>query len=513
MSRFERYVSTVEDARERQNRWFFFGQDTWRITPKLTMNYGLRWEIYRPQEVNRPGNGGFIDLGTGEVKVAGENGVGLDLDVEGSLTNLAPRFGIAYQLSSNTVIRSGYGRGYNLGIFGSVFGHNVTQNLPVLGIQSMNPANSFDRVFTLADGPPSLDPTTILTSQPKGPNGHHLLPNGVTAFVIPPRLRLPTVDAWNLSIQRQLGNNLAAEIAYVGTKGTHVFAGNGGDYDPNQASLIGYPTLNTNQRKPFFQKFGWSQNFRYYASDASNNYHGLQLKLEKRFSSGSSLLTHYTWSKTLDYTGTYYPHDARLAYGVSDFSRAKVFFVGGLWEVPVGKGKRYLSGASGFVEHLLGGWRFNGTFSWQSGLPFTPSYRDCGGDRDTGWCRPDLVGDFNHPDPSQFGWFLTADTPLIANGQVSGPWQRPQRGAFGSVGRNRLIGPDFQQWDMSFSKAFQINERLEAQLRAESFNFANRTNLANPNGCVDCPGVAGRIFGTFQGYVPRQWQMALKLLF
>jgi outer membrane receptor protein involved in Fe transport len=513
VSRFERYVSTVEDARERQNRWFFYGQDTFRLTPKLTLNYGLRWEIYRPQTVNRAGNGGFVDLGTGEVKVAGENGVGLDLDVEGSLTNLAPRFGIAYQISSNTVIRSGYGRGYNLGIFGSVFGHNVTQNLPVLGIQSLNPANSFDRVFTLAEGPTSLDPGTILTGQPKGPNGHHLLPNGITAFVIPPRLRLPTVDAWNLSIQRQLGNNLAAEIAYVGTKGTHVFAGNGGDYDPNQASLIGYPTLNTNQRKPFFQKFGWSQNFRYYASDASNNYHGLQLKLEKRFSSGSSLLTHYTWSKTLDYTGTYYPHDARLAYGVSDFSRDKVFFVGGLWEVPVGKGRRYLGGASGFVEHLLGGWRFNGTFSWQSGLPFTPSYRDCGGDRDTGWCRPDLVGDFNHPDPSQFGWFLTADTPLIANGQVSGPWQRPQRGAFGSVGRNRLIGPDFQQWDMSFSKAFQINERLEAQLRAESFNFANRTNLANPNGCVDCPGVAGRIFGTFQGYVPRQWQMALKLLF
>ncbi|MEJ7607816.1 MAG: hypothetical protein WKF37_16475, partial [Bryobacteraceae bacterium] len=96
------------------------------------------------------------------------------------------------------------------------------------------PAQNFDSVFTLADGPTTINPATILASQPKGPNGHPMLPNGVTAFVVTNPIRFPTVDAWNFTIQRQLGDTMSAEIAYVGTKGTHVFAGTGGDYDPNR---------------------------------------------------------------------------------------------------------------------------------------------------------------------------------------------------------------------------------------------------------------------------------------
>jgi hypothetical protein len=165
------------------------------------------------------------------------------------------------------------------------------------------------------------------------------------------------------------------------------------------------------------------------------------------------------------------------------------------------------------VDLLLGGWQLNGTFSWMAGQPLTPTYRDCNADRDTGWCRPDLIGDPSTDNPSQFGWFKTADTPLVTNGQISGPWQRPQRANFGSIGRNTLVGPTFAQWDMSFFKSFNITERFRAQFRAESFNFANHTNLANPNTCVDCPDVAGRIFGAFANYVPRQWQLALKLQF
>jgi hypothetical protein len=510
VSRFERYVSSVMDAKETQNRWFFFGQDTWRVTPKLTLNYGLRWEIYRPQQVNGAGQGGYVDAGTGEVLIAGQNGVGLDLNVDGPLTNFAPRFGISYQATSRTVVRAGYGRGFNLGIFGSVFGHNVTQNLPVLGIQSVNPDNAWDSVFTLAEGPQPLNPATILESQPKGPNGHPMLPNGVTAFVIPNRLRLPTVDAWNFTIQHQLLNNLSIEAAYVGTKGTHVFAGDGGDYDSNQASVQGFGTLTTNQRKPFFQKFGWSQNLRYYGSDASNNYHSLQTRIDKRFANGFSLMAHYTWSKVLDYTNTYYNQDARLAYGRGNFDRTHALFVASLWEVPVGRGRRFLSSASRPVDLILGGWQVNGTYSWQSGQAFTPTYRDCNRDRDSGWCRPDVVGDYRLDNPDQFGWFKVAETPLVANGQVSGPWARPQIGQFGNIGRNRLEGPAFAQLDMSFFKAFSVTERLRLQFRAESFNFLNKVNLAQPNGCVDCPGVAGRIFGAFQGYIPRQWQLALR---
>lgn len=511
VSRFERYVSNSLDARESQNRWFFFAQDQWKVTPKLTVNYGLRWEIYRPQSVNASGNGGFVDITTGEVLVAGTDGVGLDLNVTSPYKNLAPRLGIAYQLNPRTVIRTGYGRGYNLGIFGSIFGHNVTQNLPVLGIQSVQPANNFDAVFTLDKGPTPLDPASILAAQPKGPNGRNLLPNGVTSFVITNPIRFPTVDAWNFTVQYQLTGTSSVEAAYVGTKGTHVFAGTGGDYDPNQASIDGFGTTSTNQRKPFFQKFGWSQNLRYYGSDASNSYHSLQVKFDKRFSNGFNVMSHYTWSKNIDYDGTYYPRAANLARGVSANNRAHVFFLASLYEVPFGRNRKYLSGTSKSLDFVIGGWQLNGTYSWMAGQPFTPSYRDCNADRDTGWCRPDLIGDYHTSNPSQFGWFTTTSQPLTANGQIDGPWQRPQRGKFGTVGRDVIVGPSFSEWDMSFFKNFAVTERYQVQFRAESFNFANHTNLANPNACVDCPGVAGRIFGAFSNYVPRQWQFALKL--
>ena len=513
VSRFERYVSNALDASEAQNRYFLFVQDQWHVTKKLTLNYGLRWENYRPQTINKAGNGGLVSLSTGEVSIAGQGDTGLDMNVKTSNKLFAPRLGIAYQLNNKTVIRAGYGRGFNLGVFGSIFGHNVTQNLPILGIQSLQPANAFDSVFNLAAGPTPLDPASILAAQKKGPNGKNILPNGVTAFVISNPIRFPTVDAWNLTIQRQLNATSSVEIAYVGTKGTHVFAGTGGDYDPNQADINGFGTLTTNQRKPFYNLFGWTQNLRYYGSDASNNYHSMQLRFDKRFSNGMNVMSHYTFSKNIDFDGTYYPRDAKLARGVSSNNRAHVFFLSSLYEVPVGKGRRFLGNSSKFVDAVIGGWQANGSWSWMAGQPFTPSYRDCNSDRDTGWCRPNIVGDVSVSDPSQFGWFKTTAAPLTANGQTDGPWQRPQRGQFGTIGRNAIVGPSFGQLDMSFFKAFKINEKQTIQFRAESFNFSNHTNLANPNACVDCPGQAGRIFGTFAGYIPRQWQMALRYSF
>ena len=513
VSRFERYVSNSLDARETQNRFFLFVQDQWRITNKLTVNYGLRWENYRPQKVNGAGNGGFVDLATGEVSVAGQGGTGLDLNVKTSNKLFAPRLGLAYQVNSKTVVRTGYGRGFNLGVFGSIFGHNVTQNLPILGIQSIQPTNNYDAVFTLVKGPEALDPASILAAQRKGPNGKNILPNGVTAFVISNPIRFPTVDAWNFSIQRQINSTSSAEIAYVGTKGTHVFAGTGGDYDPNQASINGFGVTSTNQRKPYFNLFGWSQNLRYFGSDASNNYNSLQMKFDKRFAGGFNVMSHYTWSKNIDFDGTYYPRDAKLARGVSSNNRAHVFFLASLYEVPFGKGRKYMTNATKAVDFILGGWQLNGTWSLMAGQPFTPSYRDCNSDRDTGWCRPNAVGDFSISDPGQFGWFKTASVPLTANGQTDGPWQRPQRATFGTIGRNAIVGPSFGQWDMSFFKTFKLTERQTMQFRAESFNFTNHTNLANPNSCVDCPGQAGRIFGAFANYVPKQWQMALKYAF
>ena len=132
-----RYVSTSTNAKESQKIIFSYVQDTWRLTPNLTLNLGLRWEIYFPETVNGAGQGGFADLTTGAFRVAGYGPYDTAMNVKKDFKNIAPRVGIAYQPDPKTVIRTGYGRSFDIGVFGTLFGHVVTQNLPVLANQSL----------------------------------------------------------------------------------------------------------------------------------------------------------------------------------------------------------------------------------------------------------------------------------------------------------------------------------------------------------------------------------------
>jgi outer membrane receptor protein involved in Fe transport len=174
VSEFSRTVSPTTDARERQWRHFYYIQDTWRPSPKLTLNLGLRLDVVNPQTVNRARNGGFLNLETGEIEVAGIGGIGLDGDVNNSL-NWAPRIGITYRVRERTVVRLGYGRSYDVGVFGSTFGHSITQNLPVLAAQYLSAPSGFDSVFNLRDGPP----LPVLPEVPA--SGRFPLPDGVGA--------------------------------------------------------------------------------------------------------------------------------------------------------------------------------------------------------------------------------------------------------------------------------------------------------------------------------------------
>ena len=508
VSGFQRFVSTAMNAVEEQNRFFFFGQDTWRATRKLTLTYGLRWEIWRPENVNGQGQGGFVDLSTGEVRTAGENGVGLNFNVAGTFKALAPRTGIAYQLTPKTVIRAGYGRSFDIGVFGNMFGSNVTQNLPVLAYQNLSPAQAYQPLFTLAAGPPSVNPATVLAAQPKGPNGLPILPNGINANILLNKIVQPTVDQWNVAIQQQLPGGLVAEVAYVGNSGRH----NGGNYDCNTATIVGYGTLTLNQRKPYYQEFGWTQTLKCNANTLSTFYDGLQAKVEKRFSHNLALLAHYTWGRAFSSVGTYFSVDPKLAYGPLAAQHQQEYVLAPMWEVPVGKGQHFLSN-SRVGDLVLGGWQMNGIYTWMTGLPFTPTYQNASADVDTGPTKPNVVGNPYASNPSQYGWFNTSPVVLTANGQVGGPWQRPQPGTFGTIGLNRLFGPRFAQLDWSMFKKFTLTERFNLQFRVEAYNLANHTNLGQPTASVDSPGTAGRIFATSAYYVPRQLQLGLRLGF
>src|SRR5207248_2840033 len=408
----------------------FYGQDTWRITPKLTLNYGLRWEIYYPETVNKAGNGGLLNLDDGTVHVAGVGGVPINMGVENSFKNIAPRLGIAYQTDDKTVVRLGYGRSFDIGVFGSIFGHTVTQNLPVLASQQLNASSQTTGVFTLTQGPPAPTFVTVPT------NGLLPLPNGINGRARPFHVRIPTLDAYNVTIQHQLTNTVTAEVAYVGNKGTHVFAGNNPDINPNEPTQVGFASgVSKNARRAFFAKYGWTQDITYFANAASSSYNALQTRIDKRFSDGLQLLAHYTWSKAMNFDQDYFaiqPH-----HGLVDFNRKHVFVLSSVYQLPYGHGKKYGAGISKWADYAFGGFELSSNVTWSSGLPFSVSYNECSSDIDAGPCWAlktgsvsTGVGGLQTSSGSPLRQFFTPVAAFTTNGASGGGFTRPNKENF-----------------------------------------------------------------------------------
>jgi len=495
---FARMVGATTDAKEYQRRWFFYGQDTWRATRKLTLNYGLRWELIFPEYIKRPGDGSLLNLETGELFVGGVGEVNKRFNVNPTYKTFAPRLGIAHQPTDKTVIRLGYGRSFDIGTFGSLFGHTVTQNLPVLATQ-FRATDNFQSVFNLSQGPLPL----VFPAIPA--NGRLPLPNGVLANARPFKIRLPTLDAWNVTVQHRLARNTFVEAAYVGNKGTHVFPGLGVNYNANQpVSLLG---VSNALRRPFFSRFGWTQDLTYYGNDADNRYNALQTKFETRFS-GLNILSHYTLSSARNNDSDYFIHDRSLGRGPADQDRKHVFVFSEVWELPFGRGKRFLGNSPRAVDLLFGGWQLNTITTWMSGLPFTPTVlfgANCS--VNAGPCRPDRVGDPDLDHRNRDGWFAVG----IGSGT---PWAKAAAGKHGNAGRNSLRGPSFFETDLSMFKNFRITEGARLAFRAEGFNIFNKVNLGQPDGCVDCnPATAGKIFNLAGGAQMRQFQFGVRLSF
>ncbi len=516
---FGRYISSNTDARERQWRHFYYGQDSWRLTQKLTLNYGVRMDVINPQSINKAGNAGFLDLNTGEIKVVGVGDIGLNGDVENSY-NFAPRLSLAYKVSDKLVVRAGYGRSYDIGVFGSLFGHSVTQNLPVLAVQRLNAPENYERVFTLTQGAPAFNNYFGLNNTPKNggtPNaslpssGRFFLPNGVFARALPEKQRLPSVDAYNLTVQYQLTDKISFEAAYVGNKGTHVFAGDGPAIDANQASLVGFGTVPRDQRRPLFNKFGWTQGIDYFCNCADNRYDSMQLKVDKRFSNGYSILAHYTLQRALQDSGEYFFFDANLNRGPADWERKHNFVFSQVWELPIGKGKKLGNDISRAADLVIGGWQFNSNTTYQSGQPYSFGY-DAGANIDTGPGRPNVNGEVN---ASLSGNKYTYNTSVLSN---------PGKGTFGNQPRNSLRGPGYWRTDASLFKKFKFTETKELEFRIESVNFFNHSNLGNPDGFIGSFDAAGKLnqngnlgvinSTAYFGADPmRNFQFALKLKF
>ena len=503
VTHFGRYTSPFTDAGERQWRHFYYAQDTWRATQRVTLNYGLRLDVINPQTVSDDGRGGFtlasvsdgsVQIPSPTILVAGVGGVPLNGGVQNSM-NWAPRVGIAYQLNERTVIRGGYGRSYDIGVFGSLFGHTVTQNLPVLSAQDLSGANNFDAVFNLAQGPPAP------TFPAPNANGTIPLPSGIFARVLPDKQRLPTVDAYNITVQRELGPLMSFEVAYVGNHSPRMFAGDNPDDNPNQPTLVGFPSIPRDQRRPFFAQYGWNQDLAVYCNCASNRYDSLQTKFTRRFSGGYSVYAQYTLQRERQHGDDQFFIVPDLEYGPADWDRVHAFSIATTYELPWMK-----------TNPVIGGWQFNQNTIIQSGLPYNVTYRDAGADRDVGPNRPNLIGDPSGPG-NRDQWFNT--TPI---GSAGSAFARPAVGTFGDLPRNDLRGPGYWRMDASLFKRIKFNDKA-VELRIESVNVLNHVNLGNPDSEIGVPGNnnanAGRITSTaFFGADPqRNFQFAVKFIF
>jgi hypothetical protein len=242
----------------------------------------------------------------------------------------------------------------------------------------------------------------------------------------------------------------------------------------------------------------------------------MQATYEQKFAHGVQLLANYTWSKAMDYGATYFAQDPRVEYGPNDTNRGQLFVLSGLWQLPVGKGKALLGNSNRVVDEVVGGWQLSGTTTWENGLPFTPTYAECGSDQDidsnfgspgtSSDCRPNKAGGSFatsthslNPITHSVAYF-TPVAPLANYGSSSGPFARPNFGTIGNVGRNYLHGPSDYYADAAMSKDFAIKESIRAQFQFQAFNVFNHVPLGLPSAtnarCVDCTtGTPGQITG------------------
>jgi hypothetical protein len=586
---FQRYVSTSTNAKEFQKRTFFYAQDTWRASNKLTLNLGVRWEYYFPETVNGNEQGSLLDMRDGYLHVAGVGGIGTNMGWSSRVSHqFEPRIGIAYQLNEKTVVRTGYGRSFDIGVFGSIFGHTSTQNLPVLANQSLNyngPNSSTGAAFCVgldADNPGCVGGGNL----PAGPNPNTvpgqggpvaytfptvptdgLLPNPGATVESKARLnplRFPTLDAWNLSFQRALSPTLSLTIAYVGNKGTNTLSdGDGNNTNPNEAAIslpasttaygqtltipgslhwdprkAGSPgiaaggTGNQNALQRYYGgalpacggPCGWTQAIQLDGDDQNTNFNAMQVTLAQQQWKGLAMTANYQWASAFDEGSQYATWSKRVAYGRDSAVRQNSFTAYGSYQLPVGKGKMFMSGANRAEDLLVGGFEVSSTVNVSSGLPFTPNincqfnYIDGDGNQDSAAdlpssapCYPNKASSGARMKTQLTSFNSASQNRTFFPAQTLGPiFLDAGLDNIGNNGRNTYWGPSFYNMDLSVQKTFAIWEKVGIKARADAYNALNHINPGNPQTNVLSPG---NITGEAPGPGPRYLEVSLKVTF
>ncbi len=465
----------------------FFAQDDIKVTQKLTLNIGARYDIMPyPREMHdRLSN---FDPASGTMLIAGQ-------DTNQRLVNtdykdLAPRIGLAYSATSKTVIRAGYGIGF-IDPYGAAGALNSNQfNVPFYNLGNITEFPFSAPTHTLSSALPS--PVMPSPNAPTG-NQRYIVPTDGNQYS----------QTWSFTVQRALTPTLMFEVGYVGTSGNRLLMAS------NINSALPGAT-NPVTRQPYGSALG---EIRELSNSAHSIYHGLQSKIEKRFSGGLYFLGSYTWSKSIDdqSNGTdnviasgQYPQDplnASLDRGLSSFDRPQVFVGSVVWQIPFGRGPAERSRARELMNEVLGGWQLSGILTAESGTPFSALMSCADINAQGNNCRPNVIANNALPSgqPSINEWFNTSAFVI------------PSTPEYGDAGRNILRAPGVNDIDLAMSKSFSLGsvETRRLQIRSEFFNTLNHTNLGVPVNSIDSPA-----FGTITSAAPgREIQLGARLEF
>lgn len=469
----------------------FYGQDDWKVSSRLTLNLGLRYDIitYPTEEHNRQS---ALDAATGTIALAGVNGVPRSI-INTDFNNIAPRVGFSYDLYGNgkSVLRGGYGIFYFLdrGGIDNQFG----QQVPFGGSVEYTDAAGYRIAFT-GQSPQGNNDNRLATNPLPLPGYPNFDPNhppaGINIFTTNRNNQIPTVQQFNLQIQQELGRQTLFSLAYVGNKADHLATG----YNYNTTTLSGGPQLFPNLGQVVAE-----------FNNGTSHYNSLQASLEQRYSHGLTLTGSYTWAHNIDdtdgYLGFYavsplYVFDTRINKGNSSLDQRNVFSASALYELPFGRNRMFGHHWGRALDTVAGGWQLNTIVQAETGTPLSLVYPQYGGN---------------------FSIRANHEGPIVLSHSIRQGWfdptgfSKPAAGFDGNVGRNAVHGPGIAEGDVSVFKDLALTERLKCELRAEAFNITNTPQFTNPDGNVT-DGNFGLISATRQ-YSERQLQMAVRFTF
>ncbi len=450
-------------------------RDRWNVTPRLTLDYGIRWEMFPyPHRVDR----GLerYDPNTNNVLICGMGSVPDNCGVDISKKRFSPRLGIAWRPTDTFVVRAGYG------ITNDPFEamELLRNNYPIMVPFGLQTPNAFTPATSLAQGLPPVPAPSL-------GNGIIPLPLDVGFSGMPQNLHRGYIQSWNLMLQKELGWGFTGQAGYVATRSVRQLA-----YVDQNASQIPFTNLDT---EPLYQKWGRTAGTTFIQPVGTGMYDSLQSTLERRFSKGLMLKVNYTWGKAINYVdnSSWTPAIQSIPYmrmnrALTSFDRTHNVQITNLWELPLGRGQKWL-GSTPVVTQLVSGWQINNVMSIMSGPPFTV-YGNCS----AAWPgnSPTMVDSVG---PSRK---LSNTAGYNGDSNVGGYWYDPTTFAdvmdpnnpgnclprLGNVGFNNLRAPGVFNWDFGVFRDFSITERVHIQFRAEAFNFTNTPHFAAPDSCL-----------------------------